>query len=69
MASVGVLLLPDSAELEGAAFLLAALISLIAFYVARGAGASLRRAVVYSVVVVLVSAVAIAVLKNLLAGH
>ena len=46
--SVGVLLLPDSAELESAEFLLAALISLIGFAVARGAGASLLRAVVYS---------------------
>ena len=39
--SVGVLLLPDSVELEGAEFLLAALISLAGFAVARGAGASL----------------------------
>ena len=66
--SVGVLLLPDSVELEGAEFLLAALISLIGFAVARGAGASLLRAVVYSLFV-LVCAVTIAVLKNLLAGH
>ena len=66
--SVGVLLLPDSLELEGAEFLLAALISLIGFAVARGAGASLLRAVVYSLFV-LVCAVIIAVLKNLLAGH
>ena len=66
--SVGVLLLPDSVELEGAEFLLAALISLIGFGVARGAGASLLRAVVYALFV-LVCAVTIAVLKNLLAGH
>ena len=66
--SVGVLLLPDSVELEGAEFLLAALIALIGFAVARGAGASLLRAVVYSLFV-LVCAVIIAVLKNLLAGH
>jgi hypothetical protein len=48
--------------------LLGALISLIGFAVARGAGASLLRAVVYSLFV-LVCAVIIAVLKNLLAGH
>lgn len=66
--SVGVLLLPDSAEFEGAEFLLAALISLIGFGVARGAGASLFRAVVYSLAV-LVCAVIVAALKNLLAGH
>jgi hypothetical protein len=68
LVSVGVLLLPDSVELEGAEFLLASLISLIGFAVARGAGASLLRAVVYSLAV-LVCAVIIAVPKNLLAGH
>ncbi len=68
MASVGVLLPPDSAEPEGAEILLAAWISLIGFGVARGAGASLFRAVVYALLV-LVGAVAIAVLKDLLAGH
>ena len=66
--SVGVLLLPDTVELEGAEYILAALISLIGFAVARGAGASLLRAVVYALCV-LVGAVTIAVLKNLLAGH
>ncbi len=66
--SFGVLILPDSAELEGAEYLLAALISLIGFAVARGAGASRPRAVAYSLVV-LAGAVTIAVLKNLLAGH
>lgn len=66
--SVGVLVLPDSVEFEGAEFLPAALISLIGFGVARGASASVLRAVVYSVVV-LVCAVIVAVLKNLLAGH
>jgi hypothetical protein len=68
LVSVGVLLLPDSVELEGAEFLLAALISLIGFAVARGAGASRFRAVVYSLFV-LVCAVMIAAVKNLLAGH
>ncbi len=66
--SLGVLLLPDSTELEGAEFLLAALISLIGFAVARGAGASLLRAMVYSLFI-LVCAAIVAALKNLLAGH
>lgn len=66
--SVGVLLLPDSAEFEGAEYLLAAMISLIGYAVARNAGAPRMRAVVYALVV-LVAAVAIAVVKNLLAGH
>lgn len=66
--SVGVLLLPDSLELEGAELILAGLISLIGFAVARRAGASSLRAVVYALFV-LAGAVAIAVVKNLLAGH
>lgn len=66
--TVGVLILPDSVEFEGAEFLLAALIALIGFGVARGAGASLFRTVVYSLVV-LVCAVIVAAVKNLLAGH
>ena len=68
LVSLGVLVLPDSVELEGAEFLLAALISLIGFAVARGAGASLLRAVVYALFV-LAGAVTSALLKNLLAGH
>jgi hypothetical protein len=68
LVSVGVLLLPDSVELEGAEYLLAALISLIGFAVARGAGVSLLRAVAYALFV-LACAVTIAILKNLLAGH
>ena len=66
--SVGVFLVPDSVEFACAEFLLAALVSLDGFAVARGAGASLLRAVVYALAV-LVCAVAIAVLKNELAGH
>jgi hypothetical protein len=46
--SVGVLLLPESVDVEGAEFLLAALISLIGFAAARGAGASVLGALVYS---------------------
>lgn len=68
VASMTALVLPDSVEIEGAEFLLAGLIALIGFGVARGAGASRFRAVAYSLVV-LVGAVAIAAVKNLLAGH
>jgi hypothetical protein len=68
VASMTALVLPDAVELEDAELLLAGLIALIGFGVARGAGASRFRAVVYAVLV-LVGAVAIAVLKNLLAGH
>jgi hypothetical protein len=67
LVSVGIFLLPESVEIEGAEFILAALISLIGLAVAS-AGASLIRAVVYALLV-LGCAVTIAVLKNMLAGH
>lgn len=68
LASVAVLLLPDSSELAGAEFLLAGLIALIGLGVALSAGASRFRAVVYSLAV-LAGALIIAALKNVLAGH
>ena len=46
----------------------AALISLIGFVVARSAGATLLRALVYALFV-FAGAVTIAIVKNLLAGH
>jgi hypothetical protein len=48
--------------------LLAAFIALVGFAVARGGGATLARALVYALLV-LVVAVAIALVKNALAGH
>ncbi len=68
LASVAVLVLPVSAEVVGAEFLLAVLIAIIGLGVALGAGATRFRAVVYSLAV-LAGAVIIAALKNLLAGH
>ena len=72
LASVPVVLLPQPAELEGVALLLAAFIALVGYPVARGGGATRARAraraLLYALTV-LVAAVAIAELKNRLAGH
>jgi hypothetical protein len=68
LASVPVVVFPASLELELAELLLAAFIALVGFAVARGGGATLIRALVYAAVVLIVS-VAIALLKNGLAGH
>jgi hypothetical protein len=68
LASVPVVLFPESVELELVELLLAAFIALVGFAVARGGGATRARASVYALSV-LVVAVAIALLKNGLAGH
>ena len=60
--------LPGSAELEGVELLLAAFIALVGYAVARGGGATRVRGMLYATSV-LVVAVAIAELKNRLAGH
>lgn len=68
LATGAVLLVPETAELEVAEFLLAAFIAVTGFTVARGAGAGRSRALLYAATVLLI-AVAIAVVKNVLAGH
>jgi hypothetical protein len=68
LASIPVFLFSKSAELEAVELVLAAFIGLVGLAVARGAGAAPSRALVYALSV-LVVAVAIAVLKNVLAGH
>jgi hypothetical protein len=68
LASVPVLLFPESVELELVELLLAGFIALIGFAVARGGGATRTRAMLYGLAV-LVVAVAIALVKNALAGH
>jgi hypothetical protein len=68
VASAPVILFPQSVELELVELLLAAFIALIGFTVARGGGATRARALVYALSV-LVVAVAIALVKNGLAGH
>jgi hypothetical protein len=68
LASVPVLVFPQSVELELVELVLAAFIALVGFTVTRGGGASRARALVYGLSV-LVVAVAIALVKNGLAGH
>ncbi len=59
---------PESVELELVGLVLATFIALVGFTVARGSGATRARALGYAFSV-LVLAVAIAELKNRLAGH
>jgi hypothetical protein len=68
LASIPVVLFPASVELELVELLLAAFIAVVGFAVARGGGATRARAMVYALSV-LVIAVAIALVKNGLAGH
>jgi hypothetical protein len=68
LATLAVLVAPDTAEREVAEYVLAALIGAVGFVVARGAGATRVAALLYACTV-LVAAVAIAVVKNVLAGH
>jgi hypothetical protein len=68
LASVPVLLFPESVEMDLVSLLLAGFIAAVGFAVARGGGATRARAMVYALSV-LVIAVAIAVVKNGLAGH
>jgi hypothetical protein len=59
---------PESVELTLVTLILAAFIAAVGFVVVRGGGASRTRALLYALVV-LVTAVGIAVLKAILAGH
>ncbi len=68
LASVPVVLFPESVELELVELLLAGCIAAVGFAVARGGGATRARAMIYGVSV-LVVAVAIAAVKNGLVGH
>src|SRR5262245_24185185 len=68
LATVAILLFPDSAELDAVRLVLAALIALVGYAVARGAGATTARSIAYGVSILLV-ATAVAVVKNVLAGH
>ena len=68
VASVPVLLLPASAELDATRFALAALVAAAGFAVARSSGASTARSLVYAIVM-LGLAMVVAVVKNHLAGH
>ena len=68
LASVPVVVLPESAELEGVGLLLAAFIAAVGYVVARGGGATRARSLLYAISALVLAAV-IAELKNRLAGH
>lgn len=68
LASIPVIFFPESVELELVGLVLATFIALVGFTVARGGGATRARALGYAFSV-LVLAVAIAELKNRLAGR
>lgn len=66
--SIPVLLLPPTAELDVARIMLAGLLGLAGFLVARRAGAATVRSIVFGGVLVAVG-LAIAVVKNILSHH
>jgi hypothetical protein len=68
LATVPVLVLPATAELDVVRLLLAGFMAAVGYVVARGAGAGRGRAAVYAAVI-LVVALVVAVLKNVLSGH
>ena len=68
LASIPVIVFSQDTELLLVELVLAGFIAVVGFAVARGSGAGRTRATIYAVFV-LVLAVAIAVLRNVLAGH
>jgi hypothetical protein len=68
LVTLPVLLLPATAELDVARLILAGFVAAIGYAVARNSGASMRRSAIYAACI-LVTALAIAVLKNVLSGH
>ena len=68
VATVPVLVFPPTAELDVSRLALALFIGLVAFAIARQAGASRGRSLTYTAIV-LVLAFAIAIVKNVLSGH
>lgn len=57
-----------TAELDVSRLVLAVFVALVGFAVARGAGASVRRSLVYAGAILAI-AVAVALVKNTLSGH
>jgi len=68
LATIPVLVLPDSVQLDVARLVLAGFVALIGYAVARESGASRLRLVLYAAGILVVATV-VAVLKNVLAGH
>ena len=68
LASIPVLVSPQSAELEATELTLAAFIGWVGYAIARSGGARRLRSIVYGFIVLTI-AVVIALVKNALAGH
>ncbi len=68
LCTIPVLLFADSSELDAVRLVLAAYIALIGYQVAIANGSTRTRAITYAAVV-LATALAIAIAKNVLAGH
>ena len=68
LATVPVLLLPTSAELDVVRLVLAGFIALVGYTVARSSGASGMRSVIYGASILVVAAI-VALVKNALLGH
>lgn len=68
IASLPVLLLQASGELDGARIILAGVITLFGYIVARNSGAGQARSVAYAAVILVVG-LGIALVKNALVGH
>jgi hypothetical protein len=68
LATVPVMVLGTSSELDAVRVILAAFVALVGFAVARASGASMLRSTVYGVATLVVAG-CIAVVKNVLAGH
>jgi hypothetical protein len=68
LATLPVLLLPVSSELDVARWILAGFVGIVGYAVARSGDASRRRSVVYGLSVLIVAA-GVALTKNLLVGH
>jgi hypothetical protein len=68
LATVPVVVLPASSELDVVRGVLAVFVAAVGFAVARGSGASTTRSLVYAASLLLLAST-IAVVKNVLAGH
>jgi hypothetical protein len=68
LATVPVVLLPATAELDVVRLVLAGFVAAVGFAVARNSGAGTRRSAIYAASLMVV-ALAIALLKNVLSGH
>lgn len=68
LATIPVILLPDSSELDAVRLVVAGFIAAVGYTVARTAGATHARALVYGLVILVIAAV-VAFAKNALGGH